>query len=268
MRVPSPCSYLFVPANRPERFEKACAAGADAVIVDLEDAVPAADKDSAREALAAWLSPERPVLVRINGASTSWFREDLELCRRPGVAGVVLPKAEAAEELRQVAAQVSTEGVVLPIIETAIGFHHALELARAESVPRLLFGALDFQLDLGMEETTDELLYFRSQLVLWSRVACIQPPVDGITTELDDPERLRADSLRARRLGFGGKLCVHPRQIAVVHECFRPSQEALAWARRVVEAASLAKEDTFSLDGKMVDRPVLLRARQLLAAVE
>jgi citrate lyase subunit beta/citryl-CoA lyase len=255
-------SYLFVPANRPERFAKACAAGADAVIVDLEDAVPASDKTAARAALAAWLSPAHPVLVRINSADSEWFRDDLALCGLPGVAGIVLPKAEREEDLAAVAG--AGAAAILPLIESAQGLWNAAALARAARVQRLVFGAIDFSFDLGIREGHEQLLYFRSQLVLVSRVAGVQAPVDGVTASLDDPERVREDTGRARALGFGGKLCIHPKQVPIVNASFAPSAAELAWAGRVLEAASNSHGAAVALDGKMVDRPVILIAQQML----
>ena len=260
-------SYLFVPGNRPERFAKACAAGADAAIVDLEDAVPPAEKTAARTALANWLSPEQPVLVRINGAETEWFGDDLSLCRMPGITGVVLPKAGGIEHIRSVRKSIGA-GSILPLIESAQGFWNALEIARAPGVQRLVFGPIDFQVDLGIRGDVEELLYFRSQLVLVSRLAGIEPPVDGVSTAIDDAEQLRADALRARRLGFGGKLCIHPRQVAHVNECFRPSPEEVAWAERAVAADAAAKGAPVAIEGQMVDRPVVLKAQQILAEAE
>src|SRR5580692_5426627 len=141
----APRSYLFVPGNRPDRFAKAYASGADAVIIDLEDAVPAAERAAARPLIAAWLSPAHPVLIRINGASTEWFAEDSELCRQPGVAGAVLPKAERPEDIALI-----PHTQVLPIIESARGFWNLAAMAHAPKVQRLMFGSIDFQLDLGI----------------------------------------------------------------------------------------------------------------------
>lgn len=264
MNQPLPRSYLFVPGDRPERFDKACAAGADAVIVDLEDAVAPAQKQAARTAVAAWLSPAQPVLLRINSVASEWFRDDLELCKLAGVAGIVLSKAEQVDELQHIAAACPGRAL-LPLIETAQGFQNALQLARAPCVQRLLFGTIDFQLDLGIEGDDDALLYFRSQLVLVSRLAGIQAPVDGVTTALDNPGQLQADTLRARRFGFGGKLCIHPAQVAAVNLHFSPSSEEQAWARRVLAAAEAAQGAAIALDGKMIDRPVILRAQRIAA---
>jgi citrate lyase subunit beta/citryl-CoA lyase len=257
-----PRAYLFVPANRPERFDKACAAGADAVIVDLEDAVPAADKASARAALAAWLSPRQPVLVRINAVDTEWFKDDLALCAQPGVAGIVLPKAE--HEASLAALLDAGAAAILPLVESGLGLWNAAALARMPRVQRLVFGSIDYSLDLNIQESHETLLHARSQLVLASRVAGIAAPVDGVTTSLDDPARVHDDALRARALGFGGKLCIHPKQVAPVHEAFAPTAAALAWAGRVVAAAETAQGGAVALDGKMVDRPVILIAQQML----
>ncbi|HWF07224.1 MAG TPA: CoA ester lyase [Bryobacteraceae bacterium] len=253
-----PRSYLFVPGNRPDRFAKACASGADSVIIDLEDAVPPAERLAARENVARWLTAEHPVCVRINGAGTEWFRDDLAICQAPGVAGVVLPKAERVEDIEAIGAP------VLPIVETARGFWNVAPIAHSPPVQRLLFGSIDFQVDLGINGEGEELLYFRSQLVLVSRVAGLPAPVDGITTTFDSPEPVRADTQRARRLGFGGKLCIHPKQIAPVHECFGSTKEEAAWAKRVVEASSKAGGAAVSLDGEMIDRPVVARALEIL----
>jgi citrate lyase subunit beta/citryl-CoA lyase len=259
-------SYLFVPGNRPQRFDKACNAGADAVIVDLEDAVPPAEKPAAREALSAWLSQRQPhaqpVLVRINSFDTEWFEDDLALCARPGVAGIVLPKAEHEAALDKLAA--AGAAAILPLVESALGLWNAAALARMPRVQRLVFGSIDFSLDLGIEESHETLLYARSQLVLASRVAGIASPVDGVTTTFENPDPVRADTLRSRALGFGGKLCIHPKQVAAVNEAFAPTAQELAWAARVVEAAAAAQGGAVALDGKMVDRPVILIAQNML----
>src|SRR5690349_3899316 len=255
-------SYLYVPANRPERFDKACAAGADEVIVDLEDAVPATQKDSARAALLSWLAPDKSVLIRVNAQDTEWFKQDLAACRAPGVIGIVLPKAE------QIGAEVLSvcqerKIALLPIIETALGMAKVTQLAATDCVERLLFGTIDFQLELGIDGDGDELLPYRAQLVLASRVANISAPVDGPCISWDDPALLEADSRRARKLGFGGKLCIHPKQIEPVNQAFSPSAQEVAWARRVLDAARAAGGAAVAVDGRMVDRPVILKAERI-----
>jgi citrate lyase subunit beta/citryl-CoA lyase len=268
MSLPIARSYLFVPGNRPDRFTKAFAAGADAVIIDLEDAVPPDQKADARKAVINWLSTGKTTLLRINGARSEWFQNDLELCVAPNVAGIVLPKAELVEDLAQLRERANAGVQLLPLVETAQGYSNALSLARAQSVQRLIFGELDFQLDLGMDGDDEELLAFRSQLVLVSRVAGIQPPVAGINSAIDDLEKLRTHTLRSRRLGFGGKLLIHPKQVAVVHECFQPSQEEIDWAKRVLAAAARSGGAAVAMNGELVDRPIIAKAETILEEAE
>jgi citrate lyase subunit beta/citryl-CoA lyase len=258
-----PRSYLFVPGDRPDRFAKALASGADFVIVDLEDAVGPTAKDTARAALVAWLAePGAPVAVRINDAASAAFAADLAVLAQARVAAVLLPKAERAEDLARLRAA-APQAALLPMIETARGIDRLREIAAAPGVQRLAFGSIDLQLDLGIEGE-DELLVFRSQIVLASRLAALEAPVDGVSTSLDDADAIGADTRRARRLGFGAKLCIHPRQVAAVHAAFAPSTDELAWAERVVAASETAQGGAAQVDGKMVDKPVLTRARTLL----
>ncbi len=266
-------TYLFVPGNRPERFDKACAAGSGAVIIDLEDAVAPDEKISARVAVRDWLYPEKTaalaarepsekaVLIRINGATTEWFAGDLALCNLPGVAGIVLPKAEYAAQLRMVAD--AGAAAILPLIESAQGFGQLAEIAQQARVERLIFGSIDFQLDLGIDGEGDELLFFRSQLVLQSKLAGILSPVDGVSVGIDDTAQLCSDAQRARRLGFGAKLCIHPKQVEHVNRAFRPDAASIDWAVRVIAAADTAGGAAVAVDGKMVDLPVLLKARAI-----
>ncbi len=257
-------SFLFVPGNRPERFDKACAAGADAVILDLEDAVAPAGKEAAREAVRCWLAQGRRAWLRVNGADTPWHQGDLALLRFDGVQGVLLPKAERPEELRDLTDATAGSKPLVPLIETAVGLWNARELASVEGVQRLAFGSVDFQVDLAIQGDGEELLFARSQLVLASRVAGVLPPVDGVTIAIDDDALLQSDVARARRLGFGGKLCIHPRQVTVIDQGFRPTAGDIEWAQQVIEAARIAGHDAVRLDGKLVDKPVIDRARALL----
>ena len=258
-------SYLFVPGNRPDRFESASRAGADVVLIDLEDAVAPADKAAACQAAAAWLG-HRPAWLRINGADSDGFEADLALLQLPFLQGVILAKAESPDAIDAVRRRAPDGLPVIPLIESARGMWNAMALASAGAL-RLAFGSVDYQLDLGIEGDREELLAARSHLVLVSRVAGLQPPIDGVTMTLDDAEALRRDVAYARRLGFGGKLCVHPRQVAAINEGFMPSESEVEWAQRVVTAASQSGENALRLDGKLVDRPVIERAREILRAV-
>ncbi|KRB95746.1 MAG: HpcH/HpaI aldolase/citrate lyase family protein [Hydrogenophaga sp.] len=259
-------AYLFVPADRPERFAKARASGADAVIVDLEDAVAPEAKASARDALATALDASAPLVVRINAAGTPWFEDDLELCRHPGVAAVMLPKAEGIDAVCTVVE--ITYKDVLPIIESARGLREIHSIASVPGVIRLAFGSVDLALDLGIDCAPDgaesELLAFRSQVVLASRLAGLAAPVDGVSTAIEDLQRLQADTERSRRLGFGAKLCIHPKQLAIVQAVFTPTPERLDWARRVCKAFETAGGSAVAVDSQMVDLPVYQRAQAVL----
>ena len=263
-----PRCYLFVPATRPDRFERALASGADAVIIDLEDAVAAHHKPTARIALQQWLAgraARQPrVVVRINAAATPWHADDLALCAHPGVGAVMWPKAERADALHA-AARARHDLRVIALVESARGIAHAREIAGTAGVARLAFGNLDLALDLGLRgHDEDDLAPHRAEVVLASRLAGLPAPIDGVTPSIDDDTRLRADVLRSRRLGFGAKLCIHPRQLPVVRAGLTPSEADLQWARRVVQAAGSAEGAAVAVDGTMVDTPVLLRARAIL----
>ena len=209
-----------------------------------------------------------PIVVRVNAADTEWFAADLALCGHAGIASVMLPKSEQPAAVATIVAQRAGLSVIA-LIETALGLTQAQALAAAPGVQRLAFGSIDFQVDLGMRGATgDELLPFRTQLVLASRLAGVLPPIDGVSVALDDAAALQADVQRARRLGFGAKLCIHPQQVAAVRAGFAPSADELAWARRVLQAAGEHAGAAFAVDGKMVDKPVILRAQAVLRDAE
>ena len=265
-------SFLFVPGSSPLRFFKALASGADAVIIDLEDAVPLTEKTAARAALLSFwpsvASDQRArLLVRVNPAQSEFFAQDLTLMQALKPAGVMLAKAERVLDLAAVGAALGPQAVLLPLVESAAGFEAVNQLAAAPQVCRLAFGNIDFQADLGMACGPDEaeLQPVRFGLVLASRLAGIAAPVDGVTLRTDDDDLIAADTQRALRSGFAAKLCIHPRQIDAVHKAFEPSPQELDWARRVVEASASANGGAVQLDGKMIDRPVLLLAQRKLA---
>jgi citrate lyase subunit beta / citryl-CoA lyase len=257
-------SLLFVPGNRPDRFDKALASGAHSVILDLEDSVPAAEKSQARNAVSNWLCLNRNVLIRVNAMQTPWFRDDVAMALVPGVAGIVLPKAEHLDGMLGEACTTAGK-VILPMIESALGLSHAALIASSTGVQRLIFGSLDFRQDLDIEGDDLELLAYRSQLVLTSRLAGLAAPVDGVTVEIDDAESLRERTLRCRGQGFGGKLCIHPKQVGIVNSAFAHSPQELHWARRVLEAAERCGGGAVAVDGQMVDRPAILRAEAIIA---
>lgn len=262
-------SALFVPGARPDRFERALAAGADAVIIDLEDAVAPQDKAVARAHIQdfARARPQVRFLVRVNAVDTAFFTEDIALCAAlPALEAVVLPKAESAA---QIAAAAQAGKPVLPIVESANGVLALAELAAQPGVTRLSFGSLDLMLDTGTQADTaaaDALLtHVRMQLLLHSAARALAPPIDGVYPDFRDVAGLQAQARMVCDLGFGGMLCIHPAQIAPIHAGFRPSDALLAWARQVVDKADETGAAAFQLGGQMVDAPVIARARRVLA---
>ena len=265
MHLTLPSTYLFVPGDRPERFEKAASSGADLVILDLEDAVTPEAKHQARTSVQAALVAGLKACVRINGIDTPWFDDDCKILASSGLAAVMLPKAEEPEAISALRAACTESVALIPLIETARGLAAARQIADCPRVQRLAFGSVDFQQDLGIEGDDTELLLARSELVLASRLAGIHAPVDGVTLTVKDSEQVRADAIRARRLGFTGKLCIHPAQIAPVREAFAPDERLVSWARGVLASAAAHPMGAFSFEGRLVDKPVIDRAKAILA---
>lgn len=259
-------SFLFVPGTRPDRFAKAAASGADAVILDLEDAVAPQDKASARELVAGHLRDQR-VLVRVNGAATPWFADDLAALADAGrPAGIVLPEAESPEQVAAVVAALGRQVPIFALIESARGVRAANLIAQTPDVTRMMFGNLDFALDSGINvRSADEreLLFARSALVIASRAAGLPGPVDGVQPEIDNDAATGSAARSAADLGFTGKLCIHPRQIPLVHSAFEPSADELRWAARVLESAGDSGGAAVRLDGEMIDAPRLELARRI-----
>ncbi len=266
-------SFLFVPANRPERFAKAVASGADAVILDLEDSVPLQAKAEARAAIRQhWgvlQGSPCAVVIRINSPDTEWGQQDLlDLQGLMGLAGVMVPKCESAATLARVAQ--AWPGVPsLPIIESAAGYLALREIALAPQVGRLVIGHIDFLADTGMVCSDDqrELDTLRFKVAMCTRAAQLAPAVDGVTVSVDDEALIRADTERSLRFGLGAKLCIHPRQVPVVHATLAPTAAQVEWAQRVLAAMEASQGSAVQLDGKMVDLPVVLQAQRLLARV-
>ena len=266
------CSnFLFVPGTRPERFLKALDSGASGVILDLEDAVAEEDKETARAAIrSAWpqFSDEQKkrLVIRTNSPGSKFYSADLILAQELQVACILIPKSESLDQING-AALILPNTAIIPMIETALGLHHLNEIANSNQVLRLALGNLDLQADLGMmcDAQETELQTARYQIVLASRLAQITPPVDGVTPSTDDLPRITDDTERAKRMGFGAKLCIHPKQVAIVQAAFMPTEEEVHWAQRVIEADKASKGGAVKLDGKMIDRPVVLLAKRTLA---
>lgn len=255
-------SYLFVPASRPDRFDKAAAAGAGQVILDLEDAVVPQDKDAARQHVAAW-SRRSGATVRINGADTTYFAGDVAMVRDSGMSRVILPKAEPAT-LEALSVGLGKKVALIALIETVAGFMSLRNLAVTGLVSQFAFGNLDFGIDSGITEVAGELDPVRLQIVLESRLAGLPAPIDGVSTSWADEAMIRAEAGRSKALGFGAKLCIHPAQVKVVNEIFRPSEQEVAWASRVMEVSAGGAIGAVALNGKMIDAPVVRRARAIL----
>lgn len=270
-------SVLFVPGTSRERFPKAFAAGADAVILDLEDGVDAARKAEARQVVGEWLAtapadgPAR--LVRVNGAASAFIDDDLDwLSSMEGLYdALVLPKVETPEEILGIAQQAATP--IVPLLETARAILYARDiLAAGPEIPAVLFGAEDLTAELGIPRTVDgdELIVARGLVVL-AAASIGADPIDAVLVDIENPERLRKDAMRARAVGFTGKMAIHPDQVSVINETFSPSAEEVASARKILEAgeaASARGEGAFRLDGRMVDAPVIRRAQRVLALAE
>ena len=262
-------SLLFVPANKPELAAKATRSAPDVVTLDLEDAVPPTGKADARVALqdgAAVLLGQVAVCVRVNPPGTEWFADDVAALPE-GLEAVIVPKLESVEQLTAVEAALGGRNV-LAGIETVRGVVDARDLLRAP-VTACYFGAEDYIADLGGVRTDDnhEVDVPRAQLAMAARLGGV-PALDMVTTDFRDEERFLAEARTARALGFAGKLCIHPAQVALANEAFRPSAQEIEWAEGLLEVFTAAGGEAVAYEGQMVDEPVAARARAILAAAE
>ena len=286
-------TFLFAPGNHGRRVEKALTLGADAVILDLEDAVAIAEKVATRKTVVDVLSAPRRCkgYIRVNAIGTRWCMGDLMAVVRPGVDGIVLPKVESAADLRTIDWMITNlereRGLpmgsidLMPIIETAAGFSRLDRILAARSlmdypgpwrVKRISFGAGDFTNDVGMTWTPgeQELGDLRIRMIVASRAAGLEPPIDTVWIHLQEADALRESVLRSLRMGFQGRLCIHPDQVRVVNAIFTPSAEDAARAQRVVDAFKQAEANglaAIQVDGVFVDYPIVYRAQRLLATL-
>jgi citrate lyase subunit beta / citryl-CoA lyase len=259
-------TFLFVPGDRPDLFGKAASSGADVIILDLEDAVAADRKREARENIRAWLGEGNQASIRINGDGTPWQTEDVAMIAGlPGpVAAVMVPKAESGERLAALSRGLPAGTGIIPLIETAAGILQAATVCAAPNVVRPAFGSIDLAAQLGLDPRSHAAFqHARSSLVLAAAAAGSAAPIDGVTVGITDEANLRADLAHAMALGFTGKLCIHPRQVAPANECLTPSDADLEWARQVVAVGQSGSASV--CDGQMIDRPVVLRAEAILA---
>jgi citrate lyase subunit beta/citryl-CoA lyase len=260
-------TWLFVPGNRPEWFDNALASGADVIILDVEDAVAPGDKPEARRAIAQWCAATTAdrsrLAIRINDPTTACHADDLALLRTTAVPTAMLPKAESAGHVAQVVRAMTAGGTVIPMIESAKGVAGVEGIASAERVGRLAFGALDYAVDLDLSGDERGLAYAAGRIAVASKCAGLASPIASVTLALDDEAQLAADVAFARACGFGAKLCIHPRQVEATRRLFAPTPGEIEWATRVVATAE-SHAGAFALDGRMVDRPVLLKAQAIL----
>ena len=281
-------SFLFTPANHPRRVEKVFQVGADAVILDLEDAVAISEKPAARQGVVNAFS-SRPNsgtrhYVRVNSIDTPYCEDDIKATVGPWLDGVVLPKVESRACLneleRMLAAAEAEQGIpvgsldLMPIIETARGVESAKKIATADSrVKRMAFGGGDYTLDLNYQWEADEavLAYARAKLSHASRLGDLEPPIDTVVLQIKDNERFLRSARQGKQFGFGGKLCIHPDQIPLTHEVFTPSDAEIAHARAVVdafEAAEAAGSASIQLDGYFIDYPIVYKSQRILALAD
>lgn len=267
-------TWLFVPATRIDRIEKAFASGAEAVIVDLEDAVASADKAQAREALKAYYDDQnetqnyRPIWLRINRAGTEAFFEDIALCQQmPKLAGVLLAKAEQAADIAHF--HQCTGLPVIALIESATGLYQVDSMAKATGLAAFSYGFLDLCNDLKVQVGTPaaDIItnQIRYQLILTSAVHKLAPPIDTVYSDFNDEEGLHARVQLWSQMGMSGMLCIHPKQVDIVHQSLQPTQREWQFAKLVVAEYERSGQAVFKIDGEMVDAPVIARCRQLLS---
>jgi citrate lyase subunit beta/citryl-CoA lyase len=275
-------SLLFVPATSERMINKAFASEADGVIIDLEDSVAIGEKAFARESLAKLLAVPRPLpcWVRINAMSTQFCHRDILACVHPNIAGIVLPKAETQEEIKTLdwlMSQVESElGManrsigLIAIVETARGLVKVDDIAAASPrLSRLVFGAVDLAADMSVDIHDDSgaTAQARFGISRASRAAGLQAPLDTAFTDILNIDGLWATTRQAKALGFAGKTCIHPSQLAIANAVFSASNDEIAWAKEVVDAFEKALSSglaALQLHGKMIDYPVYERARKLL----
>jgi citrate lyase subunit beta / citryl-CoA lyase len=255
-------SYLFAPGHSAKLLAKVFDAGADAVMLDLEDAVPPDAKDQAR-AMVAQVCAERSAWVRINPVGTAAAEADLDAVAGLA-AGIRIPKVESADEAQRVAERAPGTPLICAI-ETARGVLAAEEIATVNGVRHLSMGGVDLRRDLNIGDGNLPTLHVRSHLVVVSRAAGLDPPIDSVHPHLADDNGLREQTAFARSLGFFGKSAIHPRQLPILHEIFTPSEDEVAWAREVLDAYEGSAGEAVQLSGgEFVDAPVAERAQRML----
>lgn len=270
-------SYLYVPGNEPRKIEKALASDADAVVLDLEDAVAPSHKQQARETVAEVLGskPAKPVFVRINNPDSDLRDADIEVISHPRLAGLRLPKTESAETVRYVARKLEAlecEAGIQCLIESALGLELSFEIARAHTrVIGVSLGEADLRADLAVEADAG-LLYARSRIIVAARAAKLSAPIQSVYADARDLEGLRRSSKEGKSLGFMGRSAIHPKQVPIINEVFTPTEEEVAAATELLyrmEEATQSGKGAFLLeDGRFVDEAIARSARLTLALAD
>lgn len=270
-RVANARTFLFVPADRPDRFASALNSPADAIVLDLEDSVPPERKMLGRDAIirewAKVCRHSKVAVIRINSPQSGFGIDDLRwLANLDPYPVIMVSKAESAAAIGHVR-KVFSDAPQLPLIESAEGLARLPEIAAEVNVVRLVVGHIDFMVDTGIQCSVDqrELDSLRFSVSLQTRLRSLASPVDGVTVDVNNEVLLHNDTMRAVNFGFGAKLCIHPRQVAAVHAALAPSSTDVLWARRVIEESLASGGSAFKLDGRMVDAPVVLQAKRILA---
>lgn len=270
-------SLMFTPGTNKERLLKSVSSEADALLWDLEDAVHPDEKAAARAVIQEALDeledkPAKPIFLRVNQYGTEWYAEDVKLARHENVNGIMLPKAESARQVQETWDGMGANGELIVLVETAAGIVRLEDIFSNPNVSGVAFGAIDYAVDadLTLTEAGLEAIYARSRIVTYAKAAGIDGIYDTVFADIHNTESLQKRAVSARALGFNGQMAVHPKQIETIHEVYSPSREDIDWAVKVLHHAEHEAKGAgvFMLDGKMVDRPIIEKAKQIYQAAE
>ncbi len=270
-------SLLFTPGTKKERLVKSIDSGADALLWDLEDAVHPDEKNQARtiieEALAELdAKPVKPIFLRVNQFDTQWYSEDVRLARHEFITGIMLPKTESLEQVAETWQGMGSQGELIVLIETALGIIRLEDIFSNPHISGVAFGAIDYAVDMDvvLTEAGHEALYARSRIVTYAKAARISGVYDTVFPDVHNSESLQKRADSARLLGFNGQMAIHPKQLETIHKAYSPSREQIDWAEKVLHHVNFEAKGigVFMLDGKMVDRPIIEKAKQIYATAE
>jgi citrate lyase beta subunit len=270
-------SLMFTPGTKKERLLKSVSSEADALLWDLEDAVHPDEKAAARTVIKEALDeledkPAKPIFLRVNQYGTEWYEADVLLARHENVTGIMLPKAESAEQVQETWEGMGASGELIVLVETAVGIVRLEDIFSNPNVSGVAFGAIDYAVDVDLTLTEGglEAIYARSRIVTYAKAAGVEGIYDTVFADIHNTESLQKRAISARALGFNGQMAVHPKQIETIHEVYSPSRKDIDWAVKVLHQAEHEAKGAgvFMFEGKMVDRPVLEKAKQIHSAAE